>query len=151
MRRLAGCAAPPIVVENEHCQLESEPMFTKIDSGIFASPPVNDTVTARGTVWSVQISEDPETGTVVTGDIETQTRRALDNLSQALAAAGASLADVVQVQIFLIEKADAPGMNAVYKQYFSEPYPIRATVVVKELLAEGLRIELLATAVIGQP
>ena len=40
-------------------------------------------------------------------------------------------------------------MNRVYAQYFTtQPYPVRATVVVKELLAKGLRIEITATAVL---
>jgi enamine deaminase RidA (YjgF/YER057c/UK114 family) len=40
-------------------------------------------------------------------------------------------------------------MNAVYREYFTaQPYPVRATVVVKELLAKGLRIEITATAVL---
>jgi enamine deaminase RidA (YjgF/YER057c/UK114 family) len=40
-------------------------------------------------------------------------------------------------------------MNAVYAEFFAKPYPVRATVVVKELLAEGLRIEITATAVLA--
>ncbi len=40
-------------------------------------------------------------------------------------------------------------MNAVYREFFTEqPFPVRATVVVKELLAKGLRIEITATAVL---
>ena len=43
-----------------------------------------------------------------------------------------------------------PRMNRVYAQFFdTQPFPIRATVVVKELLAKGLRIEITATAVLG--
>ena len=37
---------------------------------------------------------------------------------------------------------------AVYREYFSEPYPVRATVIAG-LLAEGLKVEMLATGVIG--
>jgi enamine deaminase RidA (YjgF/YER057c/UK114 family) len=40
-------------------------------------------------------------------------------------------------------------MNKIYAEFFKEPYPVRATVVVKELLSEGLRIEILAHAVLG--
>ena len=47
------------------------------------------------------------------------------------------------------DKADAKGMNKVYAEFFKPPYPVRATVAVKELLAEGLRIEITATAVLG--
>jgi enamine deaminase RidA (YjgF/YER057c/UK114 family) len=40
-------------------------------------------------------------------------------------------------------------MNAVWRDIFREPYPCRATVVVKELLAPGMRIEIVATAHLG--
>ncbi|MEO8683909.1 MAG: RidA family protein, partial [Devosia sp.] len=76
-------------------------------------------------------------------------RRTLMNLDQAVRAAGGTLADIVDVRIFLIDRADAKGMNAVYAEFFQPPYPVRATVVVKELLADGLRVEMLATAILG--
>ena len=54
-----------------------------------------------------------------------------------------------QAETFLVDSADAPGMNRVYARFFdTQPYPIRATVVAKELLAKGLRIEITATAVL---
>ena len=95
------------------------------------------------------IAEDPVTGEIVAGDIEAQTRRTIGNLDIAIKAAGGTLADIVQVQVFLIDRADAKGMNAVYAEFFQPPYPVRATVVVKELLADGLRVEMLATAIVG--
>ena len=115
-----------------------------------SSGPINDCVRAGNHVWIVVIAEDPETGAIVEGDIEVQTRQALSNLQQAVRAAGGELTNLVQVQIFLIDSADAPGMNRVYAEFFNtKPYPIRATVVVKELLAKGLRIEITATAIVG--
>lgn len=125
-------------------------MIEVIDTGIApSSGPINDCVRAGNHVWMVVLSENPDTGEIVTGDIELQTRQTLDNLRQAVNAAGGELTNIVQVQIFLTDSADAPGMNKVYAEYFNvKPYPIRATVVVKELLAKGLKIELTATAVI---
>jgi enamine deaminase RidA (YjgF/YER057c/UK114 family) len=106
-------------------------------------------VRAGNHVWMVVLSEDPKTGEIVAGDIEVQTRQTLKNLRQAVTAAGGELTNIVQVQIFLTDSADAPGMNRVYAEFFNvKPYPIRATVVVKELLAKGLKIELTATAVV---
>ncbi|MDB5541196.1 MAG: RidA family protein [Devosia sp.] len=126
-------------------------MFEVIDTGIApSSGPINDCVRAGQHVWLVVVAEDPKTGAIVDGDIEAQTHQALSNLKQAITAAGGALTNIVQVQIFLIDSADAPGMNRVYAQFFdTKPYPIRATVVVKELLAKGLRIEITATAVVG--
>ena len=125
-------------------------MIEKIETGIApSSAPISDAVRAGNQLWLVAIAEDPVTGEIVDGGIEAQTRRCLDNLAIALAAAGGTLANLVMVQIFLVDSADAAGMNAVYRDYFTrEPYPVRATVVVKELLARGLRIEMTATAVL---
>ena len=127
-------------------------MIEVIDTGIAPpSSPINDCVRSGHHVWIVVIAEDPTTGDIVQGDIEVQTRQALDNLQQALRAAGGELTNLVQMQVFLIDRHDAKGMNRIYAEYFTvQPYPIRATVVVKELLAEGLRIEIVATAVIPQ-
>jgi 2-iminobutanoate/2-iminopropanoate deaminase len=126
-------------------------MFEAIDIG--SDPhdaPVSEVVRAGNFVWSVHVSEDPVNGDLVLGDIETQTRRTLQNLDISIRAAGGTLADVVQVQVFLVEKTDSAGMNKVYAEFFKEPYPVRATVVVKELLSQGLRIEILAHAVLGE-
>ena len=121
-----------------------------IDTGIAPSKaPINDCIRAGRHVYMVVIAEDPATGAITEGDIEAQTRQALNNLRQAVTAAGGALTDIVQVQIFLIDSADAVGMNRVYAKFFdTQPYPVRATVVVKELLAKGLRIEITATAVL---
>ena len=124
-------------------------MIEKIDVGMAPSnAPVSDCVKAGQQVWLVAIAEDPATGEIVQGDIGVQTRRTLENLKRAITAAGGTMADITQVQIFLTDKADAAGMNAVYREYFTEPYPVRATVIAG-LLAEGLKVEILATGVIG--
>jgi 2-iminobutanoate/2-iminopropanoate deaminase len=124
-------------------------MIEKIDVGMAASTaPVSDCIRSGHQVWLVAIAEDPATGYIVQGDIGVQTRQTLENLKRAITAAGGSMADITQVQIFLTDKGDAAGMNAVYREYFSEPYPVRATVIAG-LLAEGLRVEMLATGVIG--
>lgn len=127
-------------------------MIEAIDTGIAPSKaPISDCVRAGRHVWMVVIAEDPRSGAIVDGGIEAQTRQALANLRQCIEAAGGKLTDIVQVQIFLIDSADAPGMIRVYAEVFNaRPYPVRATVVVKELLAKGLRIEITATAVLTE-
>lgn len=124
-------------------------MIEKIDVGMAPSAaPVSDCIRAGRQVWLVAIAEDPATGEIVQGDIGVQSRQTLENLKRAITAAGGSMADITQVQVFLTEKSDAAGMNAVYREYFSEPYPVRATVIAG-LLAEGLKVEMLATGVIA--
>lgn len=124
-------------------------MIEVIDTGIAPSTSsVNDAVRAGSHVWLVVIAEDPVTGDIIEGDIEAQTRQTLQNLDHAVRAAGGTLANIVQCHVFLTDRSDFKGMNKVYAEFFQKPYPVRATVVVKELIAEGLRIEITATAVI---
>ncbi|MGH7115485.1 MAG: RidA family protein [Steroidobacteraceae bacterium] len=122
-------------------------MFVVVDTGLPKSPaPVSGTVRTDHEVFTAQIPKHPVSGKIVPGGIEVQARQALGNLRQSIEAAGGTLADVVQVLVFLIDAADAPGMNKVYTEFFREPYPNRATVVVKELLQPGMRIEMLVQA-----
>jgi len=125
-------------------------MIERIETGIApSSAPINDAVRAGKHVWLVAIAEDPVTGDIVAGGIEAQARRCIQNLEIAIKAAGGTLANLAMVQIFLTDAADAPGMNAVYREFFTaQPYPVRATVVVKQLLAKGLRIEMTAMGVL---
>lgn len=111
--------------------------------------PVSNAVRSGDRVFTVQIPRDPKTGEVQTGDIRQQTRRCLENLKMVMEAAGGSMADVAQITIFLTDAADAAGMNEVYAEAFSAPYPNRATVVVKELLSPGMKIEMVVHACVG--
>jgi 2-iminobutanoate/2-iminopropanoate deaminase len=90
---------------------------------------------------SGQVPLDPGTGQLVNGDIAAQTRRVFDNLGAVLKAGGRSFADVVRTTVFLADMNDFAAMNEVYGQYFSEPYPARATVQVARLPKEA-RVEI---------
>ena len=59
---------------------------------------------------------DPETKTVVAGDIEVQTRRTLQNLASVLEAAGATFANVVTMRVILRDTADFPKFNEVFRE-----------------------------------
>lgn len=89
---------------------------------------------------SGQTPVDPATGELVTGDVAAQTRRVFANLEAVLTAAGASLADVLKVNVYLTTMADFPGLNAAYATVFQAPYPARTTVAVAELPL-GARVE----------
>ena len=125
-------------------------MIERIETGIApSSAPISDAVRAGKHVWLVAIAEDPVSGEIVEGGIAAQARRCIENIEIAITAAGGTLANLVMVQVFLVDSADAAGMNAVYREFFTrQPFPVRATVVVKELLAKGLRIEITAQAVL---
>ncbi|HYM29204.1 MAG TPA: RidA family protein [Steroidobacteraceae bacterium] len=97
---------------------------------------------------SGQVALDPATGTLVAGDVREQTRRALDNLSAVLAAAGSTPALVVKTTVFLTSMADFAAMNEVYATYFPDTPPARSTVAVAEL-PRGARVEIEAIALRG--
>ncbi len=95
---------------------------------------------------SGQIALDPKTGQLVGTDIRAQTRQVLANLSAVLAAEGMTLADAVQVQVFLADLEDFAAMNEIYGTAFKTPYPARFTVQVARLPRDA-RIEIGLVAV----
>ena len=90
---------------------------------------------------SGQVPLDPATGQMVEGGIAEQTRRVLDNIGALLKAADRCFADVVRTTIFLADMNDFGAVNDIYGQYFSEPYPARATVQVARLPKDA-RVEI---------
>lgn len=99
---------------------------------------------------SGQIAIDPETGQMVRGGIEAETEQVLKNLEAVLAAAGATLADVVKTTIYLADFSEFQAMNAVYVRAFPSEPPARATVGVSAL-PRGAKIELEAMARLRNP
>jgi 2-iminobutanoate/2-iminopropanoate deaminase len=98
---------------------------------------------------SGQIPIDPASGKLITGDIEAQTERVLDNLRAVLEAAGASLDGVVRASVYLVDLAMFPRMNAVYARYFAnDPKPARTTIQVAALPL-GAQVEIDAIAALG--
>jgi 2-aminomuconate deaminase len=79
-------------------------------------------------------------------DIRLQTRAVIENIRDILAAAGASLADLVEVSTFLVNMADFKGYNEVYSEFFDYQGPARTTVAVSALPHPQLLIEIKAVA-----
>jgi 2-aminomuconate deaminase len=79
-------------------------------------------------------------------DIGTQTRSVIENIRDILAAAGAGLADVVEVSAFLVSMDDFEGYNRVYGEFFGYQGPARTTVAVAALPHPQLLIEIKAVA-----
>jgi 2-iminobutanoate/2-iminopropanoate deaminase len=69
-----------------------------------------------------------QSGTLVEGGIEEQTRRTLENVRACLEAADCSMEDVIKVTAFLSDLGNFAGYNEVYKEFFDEPYPARTSV-----------------------
>src|ERR1700761_5831692 len=99
-----------------------------------AAGPYSMAVRQNGFVFvSGQIPSDPQTGELVTGPIEAQTLRVIENLELVLAAAGLSLRDVVKTIVFLKNMDDFKSMNETYSKYFKVDPPARTTVEVARL------------------
>ena len=94
-----------------------------------------------------QASLDPNGRLVGEGDIRAQTEQTLENIKLTLEAAGASLSEVVKTTIYLTDVANYKGMNEVYRRYFPNDPPARATLLTG-LVVRGLLVEIEAIAVI---
>jgi 2-iminobutanoate/2-iminopropanoate deaminase len=90
---------------------------------------------------SGQIPIDPATGQFAEGGIKEQTRQSLTNVKAILEEAGLSLSSVVKTTVFLADMADFADMNAVYAEFFAEPFPARSAVAVKTL-PKGALVEI---------
>jgi 2-iminobutanoate/2-iminopropanoate deaminase len=109
--------------------------------------PYTPAVRAGGFVFvSGQVPRDPASGALAGETIDAQARQTLDNVRRVLDAAGASLDDVVSATIYLADVTEWDAFNAVYREYFREPYPTR-TVVGAAL--RGIRVEVSVVAFVG--
>ncbi|MBQ1651066.1 MAG: RidA family protein [Paludibacteraceae bacterium] len=96
---------------------------------------------------SGQIPIDPATGTLVAGGIKEQTRQSLLNVQAILKEAGLSMSSVVKTTVFMADMNDFADMNAVYAEFFIEPYPARSAVAVKAL-PKGTLVEIEVVAAV---
>src|SRR5918993_4107532 len=90
---------------------------------------------------SGQIPLDPQTNTMVAGDIAVQTHRVFRNLAGILEAAGSSLDRVVRATVYLADMNDFTAMNEVYGTYFTTPAPARSTIEAARLPKDA-RVEI---------
>ncbi len=98
-------------------------------------------VRVGNTIWvSGQIPLDPATKELVTGGTEAQVRQVFENIKAIVAAAGASLDEVVKATVFLTDLSHFALVNKIMAEYFREPYPARAAVGVAAL-PRGAEIE----------
>ena len=87
-----------------------------------------------------------ETGSLVPGGVEAETRQALTNIAVVLARHGSAMDRVVKVTVMLADMAEWPAMNRVYLEHFGENLPARSAFGASGLaLAARVEIECLAT------
>lgn len=94
---------------------------------------------------SGQIPLDPETGGLVEGGIESQTRQVFRNLAAVLSAADMDFSNVVKALVYLTDLGDFAAVNKIYAEQFIENSPARSCVQVAALPAgASVEIELIA-------
>ncbi len=81
---------------------------------------------------------------MVTGSIEEQTRAVLEDIKKTLAEADCTLSDVVKSMVWLTDRADFPGFNAIYGEYFPDQPPTRSAVVNDLLVDVRVEVEVVA-------
>jgi 2-iminobutanoate/2-iminopropanoate deaminase len=92
-----------------------------------------------------QVAIDPQTGKLVGGGIEEQSRQVMENLKAVLEAAGTGFANVVKATVFLADINDFKAFNDVYGQYFQADPPARSAFQVAALpLGARVEIEMIA-------
>lgn len=88
---------------------------------------------------------DPDSGDVVSEDVQEQTERTLENIDAVLGAADLSLDDVVKTTVFVSDMRYYDAVNEIYGEYMSEPYPARSAVEVVKLPVD-IKVEIEAIA-----
>ncbi len=124
----------------------SEIVVIHSDQAPKAVGPYSQAVKYAGLLYaSGQIGLVAETGKLVADDVESQARQVTQNLGAVLDEAGAKLADILKVNIFLTDMADFPRVNEIYAAWLAEHRPARATVAVAALpLAAKVEMDLIA-------
>ena len=103
--------------------------------------PYSQAIDCGDTVYcSGQIPLDPQTGAVVEGGLEAQAHQMFRNVKAVLAEAGLGLENVVKTTVFMTDLGQFGALNAIYAEYFSEPYPARSCVEVSAL-PKGVLVE----------
>jgi 2-iminobutanoate/2-iminopropanoate deaminase len=97
---------------------------------------------------SGSLGMDPATGTLVPGDAAAQTRQALENMGEVLAAAGATFDHVVKTTMYMADMDDFAQINAVYGEFFSGIHPARSGVQAARLPKDAF-VEIEAVAYLG--
>lgn len=110
--------------------------------------PYSQAVLVNGMLFtSGVIPIDPETNTLVQGDVEVQARQAIGNLRNLIEASGSAMDKVVKTTVFIKNMNDFGKINDIYKEFFTNDFPARSCVEVARLPKDVL-IEIEAIAVV---
>lgn len=119
----------------------------KTENAPKAVGPYSQGILVKNTLYLAgQIAINPATGKMNNGSIEEQTRQVLDNIKAVVTAAGMSMENIVQAQVFITDLNNYKKMNKIYAEYFIRQPPARAAVEVKRLPLDA-KIEIMVIAV----
>ena len=90
---------------------------------------------------SGQISLDPETMEMITGNIEVETEKVLKNIESILKEDGLNLNNIIKTTVYLTDLSEFARMNQVYEKFFTDTKPARACVQVAAL-PKGAKVEI---------
>lgn len=106
----------------------------KTDRAPAAAGTYSQAVKVNNTVYlSGQIGLSPETQQMVSGSFTDEAHQVFHNLRAVCEAADGSLNHIVKLNLYITDSSNFAAVNEVMAEFFQEPYPARATVVVKEL------------------
>lgn len=108
--------------------------------------PFSQAIVHGDTVYvSGQVGTDPETGEIVDGGVQAETRQIMENISAILEAAGTSMDNVVKATVFLDDVGEFEEFNEVYREYLTDPLPARSAFEVSDLAIDiAVEIEVIA-------
>lgn len=140
----AGTAGSALAGSSAQAKTKSTKKKVTTDRAPKPVGPYSQAIVAGNTIYVAgQGPFDPKTGNMPS-TFDEQAVQVFENIKAIVEGAGATLADVVKVNIYLADLANFGKMNDVYKRYFVEPYPARATVGSQLLLGMGIEVECVA-------
>jgi len=114
-----------------------------------SSLPFSTAVRAGDFVFLSGMASADEMGRLVPDTFENEARRTYVNIARALSAAGLSFADVVQVRCYLANQKDWDAHNRIYREFFTEPFPARTSLI--GCLGTFVKYEVEVVAYCGKP
>ncbi len=124
-----------------------EKQVISVEGAPKAIGPYSSGVKVGGTLYLAgQIPIDPATNKMITGDIQAQTKRVLDNIGALVKGAGMNFDNVVKVTVYLSDMNDFSKMNEIYAEYFKGKPPARVCIQAARLPKDA-SIEIDAIAV----
>jgi 2-iminobutanoate/2-iminopropanoate deaminase len=135
--RSFALAAVAATVATSTAHAQQDPRTLVMPEGQRPNPVLSPAVVVDNVIYaSGQLGMGPDT------TIQGQTKRTLENIKRVFEAAGGKLEHATKCTVFLVDVADFGPMNEVYRTFFGPVPPARSTVVVKELVVKGAKIEI---------